>query len=209
MTNNNCDHYHVELNLSNFSVDSETIYDVIKKRDMTTVIERYIIHKALFEFAEIYKEIKLYFNISFKLSRETLEDPTFKEYLVEQLAFFKIPKTAISIRYDDMVSDKVLNTLKDLSVNQIFLATANVDLIKQIPIIYFYYKMGKTVNQAENDFILLLKHYCDSKNIRFVIDNVNTLGLVSHYAPHGFNLYSGNVYSAKLTSKDIIKAFLA
>ena len=69
--------------------------------------------------------------------------------------------------------------------------------------------MPKNINQTENDLIILLKHYCDSKNIRFVINNVNNQQLISHYAPHGFSLYAGEVYNAKLTAKDIINAFLA
>ena len=104
---NNCDHYYVSLNLSNYAVDDEMIYDILKKRNMVNVIERYMIHKGLFELSEIYKETKLYMNLSFKVSKETILDPTFKDYLLEQIKFFGIPKSAITICYNDEVSNEV------------------------------------------------------------------------------------------------------
>ena len=50
---------------------------------------------------------------------------------------------------------------------------------------------------------------CDSRNIRFVLDNVNNKELIAHYAQHNISLYSGKVYSALLSCRDIIKSFLA
>ena len=209
ITNNTCEYYDVDVNLSNFSVDKEMIYEVIKKRDMISTLEKYIIHKALFELAEIHKEVKLYFNFSFKVSQETLLSDNFKKYLLEQLDFFKIPKTAISICYDGEYNERVYEVLKSLSINQIFIATSNLEIIKNLPVLYYIYNIPKVINKNENDFILILKKYCDSKNIRFIISGVNNNELISYYAPHGFNLYQGNLYKANLTSKDIIKAFLA
>ncbi len=206
---NNCDHYFVSLNLSNFAVDSNTIYDVLKKRNMVKVIERYMIHKGLFELEEMYKETKLYMNFSFKVSKETLLDETFKDYLLDQLKFFSIPKSAITICYNDEMTDEVYEVLKSLSINQIFLATTNVEILKQIPVYYFYYKLAKDVKNIENEFIIVLKEYCDKHNIRFVLDNVNNKSMIAHFAQIGISLYSGKVYSALLTHKDIIKSFLA
>lgn len=209
ISNNSCDHYHVHLNLSNYSVDEEIIYNVLKKRDMIKTVERYMIHKALYEFSQIHKETKLYFNAQFNLSYETLSDPSIVQYINEQLAFFKVPKTSISVLYDGMIDKMILDNLKKLSANQILLSTSNVDLLKQIPILYFYYKMPINILHDENDFIIILKKFCDSKNIRFVIDNVNNQQIISHYAPYGFSLYSGQAYNALLTYKEIIKVFLS
>jgi EAL domain-containing protein (putative c-di-GMP-specific phosphodiesterase class I) len=206
---NNCDHYYVGLNLSNYAVDDKVIYEVIKKRDMTKLIERYMIHKALFELEEMYKEIKVYMNFSFKVSRETLVDETFKDYLLEQLKFFNIPKTAITICYNDELDDNVYEVLKSLTLNQIMIATSNVEILKQFPVYYFYYKLNKDVKNLENEFITVLKDYCDKHNIRFVLDNVNNKTLIAHFAQVGISLYSGKIYSALLTHKDIIKSFLA
>lgn len=207
--NNSCDHYFVSLNLSNFSVSEEMIYDILKKRNMIKVIERYIIHKALFELSEMHKETKLYFNLSFKVSKETLIDETFKDYLLEQLKFFNIPKTAISICYNDEMTDNVYEVLKSLAINQILLATSNMEILKQFPVYYFYYKLPKDIKNIENEFIKVLKEHCDKRNIRFVLNNVNNKELIAHFVQYGISLYSGKVYSALLNSKDIIKSFIA
>ena len=52
------------------------------------------------------------------------------KYLLEQLEFFKIPVTAISIHYDGEYDERVYEVLKSLALNQIFLATSNLEIIK-------------------------------------------------------------------------------
>ena len=202
-----CDHYYVSLNLSNFAAPSELIYDVLQRRNMIRVIERYIIHKALFELSEMHKETKLYFNLSFKVSKDTFIDPTFKDYLLEQLKFFSIPKTAITICYNDELTDQVYDVLKSLAVNQILISTNNVEIFKQFPVYYFYYRLPKDIKYIENEYIIYLKEHCLKRNIKFVLDNVNNKELIAHFAQHAISLYSGKVYSALLTKDDIIKSF--
>ena len=206
---NGCDHYYVSLNLSNYAVEEEMIYDILRKRKMVTLIERYMIHKGLYELSEIYNETKLYVNFSFKVSKDTLTDETFKDYLLEQLKFFSIPKTAITICYNDEVSSDVYDVLKALTVNQILLATTNVEVLKHFPLYYYYYKLPKDIKVIENEFIISIKNICDSRNIRFVLENVNNKELIAHFAQHHISLYSGKVYSALLSCRDIIKSFLA
>ena len=208
VTNNSCDHYYVSLNLSNFAVDDEVIYEVLKKRNMKKTIERYMIHKALYELEEMYKETKLYFNLSFKVSKETLVDETFKDYLLEQLKFFNIPTTAITICYNDEMTDEAYEVLKKLVNSQILISSTSFELLKQIPLYYFYYKLPKDIKNIENDFIEILKEYCDKRHTRFVMDNTNNKELIAHFAQTGISLYSGRVYSALLSKADIIKSVL-
>lgn len=205
---NSCDHYFVSLNLTNYAVSEEMIYDILKRRHMITSIQRYMIHKALFELSEMYKETKLYFNLSFKVSKETLLDETFKDYLLEQLKFFNIPKTAISICYNDEMTDKVYEVLKSLAINQILIASSNLEILRQFPLYYFYYKLPKDIKNIENEFIKVIKEHCDKRMVRFVLNDVNNKELIAHFIQYGINLYSGKVYSALLSSKDIIKSFM-
>lgn len=206
---NGCDHYYVSLNLSNYSVNEELIYEILKKRNMVKTIERYMIHKGLFELSEIYKSIKLYVNLSFKVSKETLLDETFKDYVLEQLKFFSIPKTAITICYNDEVSKEVFEVLKSLNLNQILISSTNFEVLKQFPLYYYYYKLPNDIKVIENEFIISLNDICNKRNINFVLDNVNNKELIAHYVQNNIKLYSGKVYSALLTCKDIIKSFLA
>ena len=207
--NNSCDHYYVGLYLSNYSVDENLIYDILTKRQMITLIERYLIHRGLYELSEIYKETKLYVNLSFKVSKETLIEPTFKDYVLEQLKFFNVPKTAITICYNGDVDKEVYETLKSLSLNQILIASSNVEMLKQFPLYYYYYKLPLDVKVIENEFIISVKDICQKRNINFVLDNVNNKELIAHFVVHQISLYSGKVYSALLSYKDIIKSFLA
>ena len=206
---NSCDHYYVSLNLSNYSVDEQLIYEILKKRNMVKIIERYMIHRGLYELSEIYKATKLYINLSFKVSMETLLDETFKDYLLEQIKFFNIPKTAITICYNGEITNNVFEVLKSLNINQIPLASRNVELLKQFPLYYYYYKLPKDIKVLENDFIISIKDICDKRSIRFVLDNVNNKELIAHFAQCGISLYSGKVYSALLSCKDIINSFLS
>lgn len=205
---NSCDHYFVSLNLTNFAVSEEMIYDILKRRHMVNIIERYIIHKALFELSEMHKETKLYFNLSFKVSKETILDETFKDYILEQLKFFNIPKTAITICYNGEMTDEVYEVLKSLAINQILITSNNIEILRQFPLYYFYYNLPKDVRNIENEFIKVLKEHCDKRMVRFVLNNVNNKELIAHFVQLGISLYSGKVYSALLSSNDIIKSFM-
>ena len=88
------------------------------------------------------------------------------------------------------------------------LASANVEILKQFPIYYFYYKLPKDIKTLENEFIVALKNHCDKRTIRFVLENVNNRELIAHFVEYNISLYSGKVYSALLSSKDIVKSFL-
>lgn len=204
-----CDHYYVSLNLTNFAAPEAMIYDILRKRNMTTTIERYIIHKGLFELSEMYKETHLYFNLSFKVSKETFTDSTFKDYLLEQLKFFSIPKSAITICYNDELTEEVYSVLKSLVINQILISTNNVEIFKQFPVYYFYYPLPKDIKYIENEYIITLKEHCLKRNIKFVLANVGNKELIAHFAQHGINLYSGKIYSALLKKDDIVKSFTA
>jgi hypothetical protein len=62
--------------------------------------------------------------------------------------------------------------------------------------------------ETENEFIQMLKSHCDKRNIKIVLDNVNNKSLIAHFADLGISLYSGKVYNALLSCKDIIKSYL-
>ena len=66
LKDNSCAHYLPHLNLTNYAVGEDEIYRVLRKRGLVGQIERYIIHKALYELMEMYKEAKRYFSFVFK-----------------------------------------------------------------------------------------------------------------------------------------------
>ena len=81
-------------------------------------------------------------------------------------------------------------------------------MLKQFPLYYYYYKLPKEVKNLENEFISVMKNHWDKRNTKLVLENVNNKNLMAHFAEMGISLYSGKVYSALLSSKDIIKSFL-
>lgn len=206
--NNNCDHYIANINLANFTVSKDEIYGILEKRDMIHIIERYIIHRVLFEIKEMYEKTHLYFNINVNLSYETIKDNNLTNYILEQLKFFNIPKSAFGIIYNDKVTSEVLLTLKGLNKNKIFIASSNIDLLKEVDLLYFYYNLGKEIKAKENALLLVLKDYCDKISCNFVLNNVNNQRVISGFCEAGISLYAGNMYANNLRMKDILKAFL-
>ena len=66
------------------------IFEVIKRRGMLYQVEKYLIHKTMYELMEMYKDTKRYFSVVFKISEETLKGEHFVEYLLEQTGKEKI-----------------------------------------------------------------------------------------------------------------------
>ena len=71
----------------------------------------------------------------------------------------------------------------------------------------FYYEIGKDVKVTEDEFISMLKSYCDKREVTFALDGVNNKQMIAHFVNTGINLYAGKVYSAQLSMNDIIKTY--
>ena len=209
LKDNTSEHYIPHLNLSNYAVKEAEIYRVLKKRKMVFQLEKYLIHKTLFELLEMYKETKRYFSVVFKVSEETLKGENFLLYVIEQLKFFNIPKSAIMIYYNDSCDEEAINILKAFEQNEIMIATSNIELIKNVRINYFYYQLPNYVQSLENEFLVLVKAFCDQKTIQFIVDQVNNKNVITRFIDLGCYLFSGKVYGALLTKDEIVKAFLA
>lgn len=89
------------------------------------------------------------------------------------------------------------------------IATSNIELIKNVRINYFYYQLPNYVQSLENEFLVLVKAFCDQKTIQFIVDQVNNKNVITRFIDLGCYLFSGKVYGALLTKDEIVKAFLA
>ena len=143
------------------------------------------------------------------MSEETLKGENFLLYVIEQLKFFNIPKSAIMIYYNDSCDEEAINILKAFEQNEIMIATSNIELIKNVRINYFYYQLPNYVQSLENEFLVLVKAFCDQKTIQFIVDQVNNKNVITRFIDLGCYLFSGKVYGALLTKDEIVKAFLA
>lgn len=204
----NCDHYIAGLNLTNFATSEEELFYIINKRHKTIEMERYIIHKVLFEIKEIYKQTHLYINVGINVSYETLTQGNFKDYLLEQIKFFGISKSAITINYNGLLNKYSLQILKELKLNEIMLSSNNLNLLKEMPLTYFYYEIGGKVIDRELAFIFMVNDYCRQNSVSLAIDGVNNQAVVSRFSGEGIRLYAGKLYNAKVSKDDILKAFL-
>jgi hypothetical protein len=129
--------------------------------------------------------------------------------VLEQIKFFNIPKTAVIIEYSDTVDKEIFEHLKSLAISDIKISTKNLDILKQMPISHFYYELEKDVKVTEDEFITVLKTYCDKRNTNFVLDGVNNKAMIAHFVEANISLYGGKVYSALLSIQDIIKTYLS
>ena len=204
-----CDHYIPHLNLTNYAVEEAKIFEVIKRRGMLYQVEKYLIHKTMYELMEMYKDTKRYFSVVFKISEETLKGEHFVEYLLEQLKFFNLPKTAITIYFTSASDSECIDVLNLLTKNEIMVATSNVEILKKVKISYFYYQLPNYVITLENEFLAFIKAFCDQKGISFVVDEVNNQAVVTRFIDLGCYLFSGKIYGNLVNKDSIIKNYIA
>lgn len=188
------------LNLTNYSVDYNLIKKIILKRKMNDMIERYIIHKGLFELKELHEAKKYYLPFLFSISPCTLED-NFINYITEQLKFFKIPKDAISLYYQGEVTSDVIKLLDMLEKKGFKIVTDNFDILNKIKVSAYIYKHSSYPNLVLKELVELLRTH----NIRFIVSNIDSEIDVSTYAVLGVKYYALEFNKRKYELKDLIK----
>jgi len=203
---NNCPYaFKARINLSNYSVPEDKIFDIANKRHMIPMIEKYIIHRGMFELKELYDQIKLPYKFIFEVSKETILEANFISYIVSQKDFFKVPSDRFMILYNDSLDDNVIKVLRGLKEAQIMLMTNNDMMIKNVLVNAFLFNSNNMNENLGINYFRLMYEYCNSLKIDFVIGNINKPDDISVYSVYGVKYYTGPYYKRKLSIDSLKK----
>lgn len=188
--------YYVSINLDNFEVDYEYMDYVIKRRNMTSRLEKYVISN-MFKELKMMKDVLSGTILTFvEVDNETLYE-SFNAFLDSQKHFYKINIDNIVI----IVNDANLLPAKTARVQGYRIASKNLldvfnDLCDYFIIDYHLLDISK-INE--------IKELCKNHNTKCIISGINTKDDISIAKENNFEIIYGNFYKKAIRMKSIIE----
>ncbi|MFI3251520.1 MAG: hypothetical protein R3Y60_00120 [bacterium] len=197
--------YESKLNLSNYKVDVRILEEVIKRKNMTTTLEQYLIQRTFHEMNLISSKIDYSINVVIKIDEYSLVKKSFVNYLEEMAKQFKITKERVILKIDRVYNGAVDNII--YLMNQGYhIALNNIDDLSLVKPSYFLLKNFKNMNEFNDEYIKSLSNILSNLDVKFVLNETNKNEEIEHYKKY-INCYMGKVYNQQLTYIDIINIF--
>ena len=198
------DYYVPRANLVQFDCDEKYFYEVVSKRDIKKMFDKYIINETLLEEKTFYEKTKVYFPIMIPIHKSFLMDKRFKAYLEQKLKFLKIPSKLLSFEIiDDNDIDNILDIRLYLSALEIKLASKSFDLVTKN-------KLDIFICDKNNYNLVLakaLKSSLDELNIDFYMSNVNSKTDIKKIEEIGINTITGDILRDNSTIDSLIEDY--
>lgn len=205
VTDSFIEYYEPKLNLSNYKVDDSLLKEVIKRRNLTTSLEQYLIQRTFHEMSLITEATNFSINVVIHIDEYSLVKKSFVNYLDVISKQFKITKQRVIIKLDKVYEGAVDNIV--YLMNQGFqIALCNVDDLSLIKPNYFILNNFKTLNQFNSEYVKSLSKILSNLNVKFVLHNTSKNEEIEHYK-NDIKYFMGQVYKNQLTYFDIINIF--
>lgn len=188
--------YKLNLGIDNLEIDDNLLNEVIKRRDLSIQMDKYLISNAFKEEKMLYDKCRGYINIFIKVNLDTL-DSTFISFLETQINFFKIDPKYVTFEFETTNLD-IINSIKKLG----FLVSTNdlLDVIRENTHYYFYdIHLLSSLNISE------INELCLKHKINCILTNVNTSDELMLVKETPIPLIYGKYYKKELRMKSIIE----
>ena len=187
--------YFTDINLDNYEIDQEKIYQVIKRRNLSAKVLKYIVINAIKEEKIFYNQTHSFLNIFINLN---INDVTkdFIGLLKKNIYYYKVRPSSITFIVDD-TNNMISKTLKEMGFS---LASTNVLDIYRFNIDYFIldYKENKSIAKD-------IYNLCNNLDIKFILSNINTKDDINLISNEDYKYIYGNYYKRLNRMKDILK----
>ncbi|MGM9972133.1 MAG: diguanylate cyclase domain-containing protein [Anaeroplasmataceae bacterium] len=195
------EYYYANINLINFSVDEKYLEEVICKRNIKELTDKYLISHVIQEVKTFYSDTNLYYKVMIPLHKSVLLDDNFIPFLTKNLDFFKIPAKIISFYIiDDILTDALLS-IKALKQMGILCASPNYDFaIRNNCAIYLCDLKIYSLN-----LVNILKESCDKLGINMYAIGVDNKDDIKNCLDNNIEVIFGDHYKSLYTLADIIK----
>ena len=187
--------YYAKANLDNYEADFDLIYDVAKRKNIITTLEKYAISNSIKELKMLKDETKGYIFIVLDASKETLEE-NFISFIRAQNNYFKISPKLICIN----VNDANLEIVRKLREDGYKISSSNIIDLYNGDIDVFFLDSNKISVEAISE----VKDLCDKKNITCIISNIDDKNDVLLARKEKIELIYGKYFKKLIRMKDII-----
>lgn len=189
--------FSLSISMDNYEIDEESFMQVVKRKGMTSQVEKYILATSFKELKMFKNETKAYLNLFIPISKETIEEK-FIDFLVTQQNFYKIDPKFITLVCDS-INDLTINNLRSLGYH---LASKDIFDVYRGYVDYFIYDYHK-VNKESIDEI---QKICNMHNVICILSNMDTKEDIDLARDNGYRYLYGDYYRKRSRMKDLLQS---
>lgn len=197
--------YESKLNLSHYKVDNRILQEVIKRKNMTTTLEQYLIKRTFHEMNLISEKTNFSINVVLHIDEYSLVKKSFINFLESMTNKFKITKERVIIKLNKVYEGAVDN-ISYLIQEGYHIALNDINDLSLIKPSYYLLDNFKNLNQFNDQYVKSLASILSNLDVKFVLNNTSKNQEIEHYK-NEIKYFMGQVYSQQLTYLDIINIF--
>lgn len=201
MVSKNLFGYEAFLNLDSVLVDQKYFENIIKKRSLQELCDKYLITHTIMELHDFYKNVGGYFKVFLKVHASTLASKGFLHFLEEKFKYFKVPSSLFSFEIIEDGTKDLKNILSILNKMHILIGSSNIHTVLEnnLPIFFCDVKI------FDLQKLLTFKELSKAYDVEMILINVNSKDEFSKFNEHGFRIIKGNVLPKILKINEILK----
>lgn len=192
--------YEAKMNLSNVIVDEQYFYNILKKRNLYELHDKYLILHSIMELKEFYKEFGGFFKVFIKIHSQTLASKGFLQFLEEKFKFFKVPASVISFEIVKNSDDDIKEVCKILKDQKLLIGSNNINTVLENDLSIYFCDQKK----FSDKHLASLKTLCDNFDIEMILSNVSERHKLEIFNTLRLNLIKGSVLNKVLRIEDIV-----
>lgn len=193
--NNEIFAYYANISLDNYEIDESYMKQVIKRRNLEELIDKYMISTASKELKMLYDELKTTVPIMIEISNASLEI-SFASFIEQQERFYHSTKKNIIFIVED-ASNSVVKGIRSLGYK---VASSNLMNLYHSNIDYFI------LNLKETGYSILkeIKDLCQNKQCELIVGGVDTKEELERVIELDVLYLFGNYYRKSIRIKKLI-----
>ncbi len=167
--------YEVGIQSSSLAVFESYYFQVAKRRGMLARLEKFIIEQTFIRLKELYDSVNNYIKVIIKISKETLTEPNFTNYIVSLFKQYQMPLSVVEFIYDTntfVQAEAVI--LKALAEYGIKIGVNQVEYLYMPFVKTFHFtKRVNIFDLKTQSFIKMIQSYCAENEMDLIFYHVD------------------------------------
>lgn len=188
--------YYASINLDNYEIEEEYMNYVIKRRNLSTMIDKYIISNCFKEMKMLHDRTKGYVLTFINVDKDTILE-SFNSFLESQRSFYKMPNDYICFIVDDATMPQIIDTRKN---GYKICSKLLIDVINEKCdyLLIDYHKI-------DLDKISEIKNITHNHNVECIFNNIDTKEDLDKANSNQFDYIYGKYYKKAIRMKNLVE----
>lgn len=198
------EYYEAKININKYKVEDSLLQEVIKRRNLTTSLEQYLLYRTFHEMDLIFEKTGFSINVMIQLDEYSLLKKSFVNYLETLSDQFKVNKKNVIFKISKIYSHAVENITQLINAG-FQVALDNLEDLSLVKPNYYLLNNFETINEFNVEYIKSLSNVLSNLDVKFVLTKTKNNEIIEHFKEISY--FSGSVYKQQMSYLDIINIF--